>query len=144
MVSGKFPSREYREVKTDMFDLEDIDYFSVHEMDVMVLQLGYDETSDLPRVCSLFGSISHTFETQEKTMADVIKDVMRHLSFDITEIDAHLEVGYCDVVHFASSCHEGFSHDETLGTDDLDPPSPFDLNNPAHVNTDEGIVSDHV
>ncbi|GKB53877.1 hypothetical protein Tco_0904630 [Tanacetum coccineum] len=36
----KFPNREYREGKTDMFDFVDIDYFSVDEMDVMVLQLG--------------------------------------------------------------------------------------------------------
>ncbi|GKG46011.1 hypothetical protein Tco_0498457, partial [Tanacetum coccineum] len=32
-------------------------------------------------------------------MGDV--DVMRRLSFDITAIDDHLEVGCCDAVHFA-------------------------------------------
>ncbi|GJT97744.1 hypothetical protein Tco_1093262 [Tanacetum coccineum] len=56
-------------------------------------------TSDLPRVCSQFGSISQAFKTQEKTMGDVIGDVMRRLSFDITNIDDHLEVVSCDVVH---------------------------------------------
>nr|GEV45806.1 hypothetical protein [Tanacetum cinerariifolium] len=35
------------------------------------------ETSDVPRVCSQFGSISQAFKTQEKTMGDVIEDVMR-------------------------------------------------------------------
>ncbi|GJT56602.1 hypothetical protein Tco_0991656 [Tanacetum coccineum] len=73
-------------------------------------------------------------------MGDV--DVMRHLSFDITAIDDHLEVGEvgcCDAVHFAGSCHEGLSHDETFGTEDLDLPTPFDLNIPAHVSTNKGI-----
>ncbi|GJU12383.1 hypothetical protein Tco_1134779 [Tanacetum coccineum] len=38
----KFPNREYREGKTDMFDFVDMDCFSIHELDVMVLQLGSD------------------------------------------------------------------------------------------------------
>nr|GEW58019.1 hypothetical protein [Tanacetum cinerariifolium] len=75
-------------------------------------------------------------------MGDVIRDVMRRLSFDITEIDAHLEIGNCDAVHFDGSCHEGLSHDETFGTDNLDHPPPFDLNILAHV-SDEVIVSNH-
>ncbi|GKF23217.1 hypothetical protein Tco_0075539 [Tanacetum coccineum] len=43
----KFSNREYREGKTDMFDFVDIDYFSVHELDAMVLQLGYDGIDEL-------------------------------------------------------------------------------------------------
>ncbi|GJX92369.1 hypothetical protein Tco_0345695 [Tanacetum coccineum] len=76
-------------------------------------------------------------------MGDVIRDVMRHLSFDITDIDNHLEVVSCDVVHFFGSCHEGLSRDETFGTDDLDPPPPFDMNILIHVSIDEGILSDY-
>ncbi|GJV85712.1 hypothetical protein Tco_1525610 [Tanacetum coccineum] len=41
------------------------------------------------------------------------------------------------------SCHEGLSHEATFRIDNLDPPSPFDLNIPAHVSIDEGILSDH-
>ncbi|GKB41009.1 hypothetical protein Tco_0885951 [Tanacetum coccineum] len=226
----KFTGRKYREGKTNMFDFVDIDCLSVHELDVMVLQLGYDginkpmyyhylrlmtdldvehgitklncyymsksqiraiieeyhedmivkasssslkkkdllmlkwydnstpskassntgslsgvdscviETSDLPKVCSQLGSINQAFKTQEKSIDDVMGDVMRHLSFDIAEIDAHLEASYFDVMHFVGSCHEGLSHDETFRTHYLDPPLPFD---PSHVSTDEGIVSDH-
>ncbi|GJY85955.1 transposase, MuDR, MULE transposase domain protein [Tanacetum coccineum] len=66
---------------------------------------------------------------------------MRHFSFDIIDNDDHLDIVSCDAVHFASSCHEGLSHDETFGTDDLDPPPPFDLNIPAHV--DEYLDSDN-
>nr|GEW61050.1 hypothetical protein [Tanacetum cinerariifolium] len=87
---------------------------------------------DLPKVCSQFGSISQAFETQENIVGDVSGDVMRHLSFDITDIDDHLDVVSCGVVHFVGSCHEVLSHDETFGTDDLDPPQPFDLNIPEH------------
>nr|GEW58018.1 hypothetical protein [Tanacetum cinerariifolium] len=36
----------------------------------------------------------------------------------------------------------GLSYDETFGTDNLDPPPPFDLNILAHV-SDEVIVSNH-
>nr|GEZ00178.1 hypothetical protein [Tanacetum cinerariifolium] len=63
--------------------------------------------------------------------------------FDITNIDDRLEVVSCDVVHFAGSCHKELSHDETFGTNDLDPPPPFDMNILAHVSTDEGILSDY-
>ncbi|GKF66476.1 hypothetical protein Tco_0192993, partial [Tanacetum coccineum] len=65
-------------------------------------------------------------------MGDVIGDVIKRLSFDITDIDDHLEVVSCDAVHFVGSCHEGLSHYETFGTDDLDPSPPFDLNIPTH------------
>ncbi|GKC25464.1 hypothetical protein Tco_1027614 [Tanacetum coccineum] len=101
------------------------------------------KTSDLPRVSSQFESISQAFETYEKTMGDVIEDAMRRFSFDITNIDDHLDIISCDAVYFAGLCHEELSHDETFGIDDLDPPLPFDLNIPAHVSTDEGIISDH-
>nr|GFC02719.1 hypothetical protein [Tanacetum cinerariifolium] len=49
----------------------------------------------------------------------------------------------CDVMYFASACHEGLSHDEIFGIGDLDPPSAYDPNIPAHVNTDKGILSNH-
>nr|GEX08708.1 hypothetical protein [Tanacetum cinerariifolium] len=98
----------------------------------------------LPRVSSQFKSISQAFETQEKTVGDVIEDVMKRLSFGITDIDDHLDIVSCVVVHFVGSCHDGLSHDETFGTNDLDNPSPFNLNIPAHVSIDEGIVSGHV
>ncbi|GJX97058.1 hypothetical protein Tco_0352856 [Tanacetum coccineum] len=75
-------------------------------------------------------------------MGNLIGDVMRCLSYDITNIDDHIEVLSCDVMHFVGSCHEGLSHDETFRTNDLDPPLPFDVNIPAHVST-EGILSDH-
>ncbi|GJY63432.1 hypothetical protein Tco_0464892 [Tanacetum coccineum] len=61
---------------------------------------------------------------------------------DLLRIDAHLEIGNCNAVHFDGLCHEGLSHDETFGTDNLDPPPPFDLNILAHV-SDEVIVSNH-
>nr|GEU63397.1 transposase, MuDR [Tanacetum cinerariifolium] len=70
-------------------------------------------------------------------MGDAIGDVMSRLSFDITDIDDHLEVVSCDATHFSGSCHEGLRHDATFGTDDLYPPSPIDLNMLAHVSTDE-------
>ncbi|GJT09911.1 hypothetical protein Tco_0856953 [Tanacetum coccineum] len=38
----KFPNHDYLGGKIDMFDFVDIDYFSVHELDVMVLQLRYN------------------------------------------------------------------------------------------------------
>nr|GEU38859.1 hypothetical protein [Tanacetum cinerariifolium] len=38
----KFLNHEYQEGKTDMFDFVDIYCFSVHKLDIMVLQLGYD------------------------------------------------------------------------------------------------------
>nr|GEW27357.1 hypothetical protein [Tanacetum cinerariifolium]GEW40399.1 hypothetical protein [Tanacetum cinerariifolium] len=40
-------------------------------------------------------------------------------------------------------CMYRLSHNETFRTNDLDPPFPFDMNIPAHVSIDEGIVSDH-
>nr|GEZ13178.1 hypothetical protein [Tanacetum cinerariifolium] len=47
-----------------------------------------------------------------------------------------------DVMHFDSLGQEGLSHDETLGTKDLD--LPFGLNILAQVSDEfEGIVSDH-
>ncbi|GJX92371.1 hypothetical protein Tco_0345697 [Tanacetum coccineum] len=44
----KFPNCKYREGKTDMFDFVDIDYFSVDELDAMVLQLGSGATTRIP------------------------------------------------------------------------------------------------
>ncbi|GKD72469.1 hypothetical protein Tco_1330751 [Tanacetum coccineum] len=76
-------------------------------------------------------------------MGDAIGDVMSCLSFDITDIDDHLEVVSCDVIHFAGSCREGLRHDATFRTDDLDPPLPIDLNILGYVCTNEGILSDH-
>ncbi|GJR39830.1 hypothetical protein Tco_1215514 [Tanacetum coccineum] len=78
--------------------------------------MNIEKTSDLPRVCSQFGSISQAFETQEKNVGDV----MRRLSFDITKINAHLEVGNSDAVNFDGSCHEGLSHDESFIQDKVD------------------------
>nr|GFB15116.1 hypothetical protein [Tanacetum cinerariifolium] len=48
-------------------------------------------------------------------------DAMRRLSFDIMDIDGHLEIGNVDVVHF-----NGSGHDETFCADDLN--LPFDHN----------------
>nr|GEZ22888.1 hypothetical protein [Tanacetum cinerariifolium] len=63
---------------------------------------------------------------------------MRRLSFDIMDIDGHLEIGNVDVVHFNGSCHDGLSHDETFCTDDLNP--PFDYNIPTKVSDESAVI----
>ncbi|GKA17265.1 heat stress transcription factor B-4-like protein [Tanacetum coccineum] len=64
------------------------------------------------------------------TQSHVIKDVMRQLSFDETELDE--EACFADVA--GSGVHNlGISHDESFGVDDLD----LNLNEPVNLNVSQ-------
>ncbi|GJY15178.1 gag-pol polyprotein [Tanacetum coccineum] len=195
----KFPNHEYRGGKTDMFNFMDIDYFYVHELDAMVLQLGYDGVDKpmyyhylrpmtdldvehgITKLNCYYTSNSQiraTIEEYHKDMgveassASPKKNLLLMLewydnstpvkassnTWSVTpkSIPRGLFIHACDEtmilvgqISGVNSCVTKtsdlprLSHDETFGTDGLDPPLPFDLNILAHVSTDEGIISDH-
>ena len=101
--------------------------------------LSEKHSNELPAIESQFGSITKLFASQEKTMSDVIGEVMKKLNFDVMELVEHLEVGNVNALYFAGSGQEGLSLDETFVKDDLDP--PINLNRPVKFIDGEGFVS---
>ena len=71
------------------------------------MDLSEKQYNELPVISSQFGSITNLFATQEKTVNDVIGDVIKYLNFDVIEIDDHLEVFNLDAMNFDGSNQDG-------------------------------------
>ncbi|GKB14658.1 hypothetical protein Tco_0848581 [Tanacetum coccineum] len=137
--------------RVDIFDMVDIDLFTVVALNMMVLKLGYTGHHGLDINDQPTGSIAanrtekmllltwhESSETPKELVcdsitpsslpqADVIDDVMRQLSFDETELDG--EAGFADVARSGVDS-SGLSHDKSFGVDDLD----LNLNEEPDVN----------
>ncbi|GKC93395.1 hypothetical protein Tco_1158837, partial [Tanacetum coccineum] len=81
----------------------------------------------LPTIQSQFSDINLSFVSQQATASHVIKDVMRQLSFEETELDE--EAGFGDVARSGIES-SGLSHDDSYGVDDL----YLNLNEPLDLN----------
>nr|GEW71002.1 integrase, catalytic region, zinc finger, CCHC-type, peptidase aspartic, catalytic [Tanacetum cinerariifolium] len=136
----------------DIFDMVDINLFTVVALNMVVVQLGYtgesvtalDSYIRRPRFRETIeditdepGSIAAIEHRYEK---NVIKDVIRQLSFKETELDR--EVGFGNVARSGVKCF-GLSHDESFRVDDLDLNlnKPMDLNVPQNKTQSELLVS---
>ncbi|GKB58533.1 hypothetical protein Tco_0914719 [Tanacetum coccineum] len=93
-----------------------VEVFSASPNRNELLMLEWYDNSTTTKASSNTGSISQAFKTQEKTMGDAIRDVMSCLSFDITDIDDHLEY---DEGFLYTSDHAKFlaKLDEELGNE---------------------------
>nr|GEW56354.1 hypothetical protein [Tanacetum cinerariifolium] len=143
----------------DIFDMVDIDLFTVVALNMVVVQLGYTGESDplfynyLRPLTSLDNGL-YDFTCEEDVcflatlvrsfkLIEVIKDVIRQLSFKETELDR--EAGFGDVVRSGVKCF-GLSHDESFRVDDLDLNlnKPMDLNVPQNKTQSELLVSEEL
>ncbi|GJU09594.1 ribosomal RNA small subunit methyltransferase [Tanacetum coccineum] len=84
----------------------------------------------LPTIQSQFSDINLSFVSQQATASHVIKDVMRQLSFEETELDE--EAGFGDVARSGIESF-GLSHDDSYGVDDL----YLNLNEPLDLNVSQ-------
>nr|GEY95422.1 hypothetical protein [Tanacetum cinerariifolium] len=113
----RYPGRMYVSGRVDIFDMVDIDLFTVVALNMIVLKLGYTGKSKpifynyLKPLTSLdeglyalaceedvrcMGTFVRSFKLiKQATASHVIDDVMRQLSFDETELDG--EAGFADV-----------------------------------------------
>nr|GEY66155.1 hypothetical protein [Tanacetum cinerariifolium] len=119
--------------RVDIFDMVDIDLFTVVALNMMVLKLGYTGEAKpmfynyLRPLTSLdVGLYALACEENVRCLATIVKsfklsevidDVMRQLSFDETELDG--KAGFADVAG-SDVDSSGLSHDESFGVDDLD------------------------
>nr|GEU39321.1 hypothetical protein [Tanacetum cinerariifolium] len=154
-IFHKYPGRRYVDGYVDIFDMVDIDMFTVIAVNRMVLQLGYQDVRLLATLVRSFKLVEvyiehgftvvnsyqrppphvratievHLLRVLFATMLHlglclntilvhlVIKDVMRQLSFEETELDG--EVGFDDVVGSGIDI-SGLSRNESFIVDDLD------------------------
>nr|GEV05636.1 hypothetical protein [Tanacetum cinerariifolium] len=132
----------YVDGHVDIFNMIDIDLFSVVALNMMVVQLGYtskfdplfynylrplntlDEglyaltcKEDVCFLATLVRSFKLIVVYIEHDVTAVIEDVMRKLSFEETKLDG--EVGFGDVASSGIDSSR-LSHDESFGVDDLD------------------------
>nr|GEV12985.1 hypothetical protein [Tanacetum cinerariifolium] len=132
--------------RVGIFDMVDMDLFTVVALNMMVLKLGYTGEPEhmfynyLRPLTSLDVRLyALACEEDVRCLAtlvrsfkliEVIDDVIRQLSFDETELDG--EAGFVDV---PGSCVDssGLSHDESFGVDDLD----LNLNEPVNLNVSQ-------
>ncbi|GKF01650.1 hypothetical protein Tco_0028573 [Tanacetum coccineum] len=117
---GKFqwyPGRMYVSGRVDIFDMVDINLFTVVALNMMVLKLGYTDESE-PMFYNYLRPLTS------------LDDVMRQLSFNETELDG--EAGFADVAGSGVD-NSGLSHDESFGVDDLD----LNLNEPVNLNVSQ-------
>ncbi|GJS70018.1 transposase, MuDR, MULE transposase domain protein [Tanacetum coccineum] len=147
------PGRMYSECHVDIFDMVNINLFTVVALKMMIVQLGYSGKSEplfnyyLRPLTSLdeglyalaCGDDVRSLTTLDRSfkLIEVIEDVMGQLSSEETKLDG--EVGFSDV---AGSGIENFglSHDESFGVDDLN----LNLNEHVGLNrlTQEPIVAE--
>nr|GEV74078.1 hypothetical protein [Tanacetum cinerariifolium] len=95
----------------DIFDMVDIDLFTVVALNMMVLKLGYIGG------CSLSWAPLEEINDEPAGSIAVIDDVMRQLSFDETK--SNEEAGFTDVAESGANSSR-LSHDESFGVDELD------------------------
>nr|GEX88128.1 hypothetical protein [Tanacetum cinerariifolium] len=96
----RYPGRMYVNGHVDIFDMVDIDLFTVVALNMM----------------SQFSDINLSFVSQQASPSQVI-EVMRQLSFEETKLDE--KAGFGDVAGSGVES-SGLSHDESFGVDDLD------------------------
>ncbi|GKC83075.1 hypothetical protein Tco_1138792, partial [Tanacetum coccineum] len=150
-ILHKYPGRRYVNGHVDIFNMVDIDLFTVTALNKMVLQLCYtgpclgfctpakDSVCDFitprsmphdmltPPIDHYFSAINLSFILVEPTANPVIDDVMRQLSFDEIKLEGEADFG--DVTGSSIDIF-GLSHDEYFGVDDLDLNLILDLNVP--------------
>nr|GEW06720.1 hypothetical protein [Tanacetum cinerariifolium] len=124
----RYPGRMYVSGRVNIFDMVDIDLFTVVALNMMVFKLGYTGKSEHMFYSHLrpFTSLDEGCMLWLARRMFVIDDAMRQLSFDETELDG--EAGFAYVAR-SSVDSSGLSHDESFGVDDLD----LNLNEPVNL-----------
>nr|GEU36178.1 hypothetical protein [Tanacetum cinerariifolium] len=127
----RYPGRMYADGHVDIFDMVDIDPFTVVALMMLIGVQGVD-TQDhvLPIIQSQFSDTNLSFVSQQATASQVIKDVMTQLSFEETKLDG--EAGFGDVTRSDIESSR-LSHYESFGVDDLD----LNLNEPTNLNVSQ-------
>ncbi|GJX77088.1 transposase, MuDR, MULE transposase domain protein [Tanacetum coccineum] len=97
----RYPGRRYFEGHVDIFDMVDVDLFTIVALNMMVIQLGYTGESSLdeglppPRVRETIEDITDEHGSIAAIEHRFEKMLMRQLSFEETELDG--EAGFDDV-----------------------------------------------